>query len=145
MVTERRLPLLALAEQVLPAIYRIAAASEKVELMRSGVADGAGRIEVNFAELRHDQAVILSRVRVWVDGSTSQTEGRLYVIGGRFLAEEAATLLTGTVTGNSDVAEGEPHTIYPAQTVRFVWSGSVVDAVGTCVLEGSQVPLTVEV
>ena len=107
---------------------------------QTATADGAGRAQVEFPPVPNAWLWEIRRCRIWMVSTVLEPEGRLYVLGGRYVSEAHPTLLFGTVTGTRDMAEGDPHVILPAQWLRFVWTAASPGGIGTCVIEGIESP-----
>jgi hypothetical protein len=82
-------------------------------------------------------------LRVSAEATTLRPTAKVYRLSPRFPNEGPATFIAGTVTGDSDVAEGEPEVVTHPAWLRVLWEDADPDVAVRATIEVVQQPIAV--
>lgn len=115
----------------------------ELEILASGETDGTGTARVDFAPPPRAHRYIVSRLRVSAAATTLQPTARVYRLSPRFPNEGPDTFIAGTVTGDGDVAEGEPEVVSHPSWLRVLWEDADPLVAVRATIEVIQQPIAV--
>jgi len=115
----------------------------ELEILASGSTDGLGSARVDFSPPPRGHRYIVARLRVSADVTALRPTVRVYRLSPGFPNEGPDTFLAGSVTGDSDVAEGEPEVVPHPSWLRVVWDDADPGVAVRATIEVVQQPVDV--